>query len=71
MKNGVIDPAGFQKISAMVLGADNPKIPIFQKIIEDCNGISDADRCEYTYKMLECGEKAAKARGIDLGEIVN
>lgn len=71
LNNGVIDPAGFLKVTNMVLGADNPNIPVFQELIKDCSGISDADRCEYTFKMLECGNKAAEARGINLAEIVD
>lgn len=53
----------------MILGEDNPHIPAFREITEGCKGVSDADKCEYTGKFMQCSHDAAKSRGINFIEI--
>lgn len=64
LKDGVFNPDGFLKAITAVIGDDDPNIAVLQEIVGECKGISDADRCEYTFKLMQCGDKTAKARGI-------
>lgn len=53
----------------MLLGEGNPRIPVIEEIVGGCTGTSDEDRCEYVYKFMQCGSKAAKERNFEISEI--
>lgn len=44
-------------------GAD---LEMAHEIIKECATVTDIDRCEAAYKIKQCGELAAKDRGISL-----
>lgn len=46
---------------------DNPgKIQTMTDIATECVGVTDANRCEASFKIMECGVAAAKKRGVSL-----
>lgn len=55
----------------VVVGEDKLNLPLLKELIAERNGISDGNRCEYTFKLMQCGDKAAKARGMNISDLFN
>lgn len=54
-------------MAKMVL-KDEKKVNVAREIATECGAVTDTDRCELAYKMLECAVKAAEKRGINFSE---
>lgn len=45
------------------------QLQLAREIIKECASVTDADRCEAAYKIKECGELAARDRGLNFDDI--
>lgn len=48
---------------------NSDQLQLAREIIKECASVTDADRCEAAYKIKECGELAAKDRGLNFDDI--
>lgn len=56
-------------MAKMVL-KDEKKVNTAREIATECGGVTDPDRCELAYKMMDCAVKAAEKRGINFREYI-
>ena len=68
MKGNQISVEGNIALAKMAF-EDPGKIQTMTDIATECVGITDANRCEASFKILECGVAAAKKRGVTLGDL--
>lgn len=55
---------------AKMILQDDKKVAVAKDIVSECSGVSDTDRCELAYKLMECGIKSAEKRGINFREYI-
>lgn len=56
-------------VASMIHGTEKAK-ELSIAISEDCKDVTDADRCETSYKLLNCFVENAKKRGVDPKKII-
>lgn len=47
---------------------DAAKVKLATDVATDCAAVTDGDRCEAAYKIIQCFDKGAKARGTDFAD---
>lgn len=47
---------------------DEAKLKVTTEVANECSSVTDADRCEASFKIMQCFDQAGKARGIDFAE---
>lgn len=55
---------GMKTFAHMAHGTDHA-IDVAIGLVEDCKDVADADRCEMSYKFLNCLIENAKKRNVD------
>lgn len=60
---------GVVTMANVVFENDQSKVAILKAVAEECAGVTDADRCDMTVKMMGCADTAAKARGVNFEEL--
>lgn len=55
-------------LTKMAFDNDADKIQKSTEITNECLAVTDADRCEAAWKIIQCAEKGAKARGISFDD---
>lgn len=56
---------GFKLIGAKKYEGNDKAIATFNEMVDECQSVSDSDKCELGFKLMECIVKAAEKRGID------
>lgn len=52
-------------------GKDEDKIAnTVKEIASECSQISNPDRCEFSFKLMECVHAAAEKRGLDTKKLI-
>lgn len=69
MKDNHVDIEGVSHVAAMAFDGNPSKIQVAKDLANDCADVTDDDRCEAAHKIMECGEKAAKSRGLSFEEL--
>lgn len=60
-----ISSDGFKVIGAKKYEGNDKAIAIFNEMVDECSAVSEAEKCELAFKLMECLVKAAEKRGID------
>lgn len=66
IKDNKVNIEGYVGLAKMVFDNDAAKTQKATDIANECVTVTDPNRCEASFKILQCGEVAAKARGVDL-----
>lgn len=66
MKDNKVNVEGYVGLAKMAFDNDAAKVQIANEIANACVTVTDPNRCEAAFKVLQCGEEAAKAHGVDL-----
>lgn len=68
MKDNKISLEGNIALVKMAFGDNAEKIQKVTEIANECGAETDADRCEAAWKLIQCCEKASKARGMSFDD---
>lgn len=68
MKDNKVNVDGVIALAKMAFDDDAAKLKTAESIATDCVGATDGDRCEASFKILECTVNAHKTRGLEFGE---
>lgn len=55
----------------MAFDGSPTKVQVAKDLANDCADVTDPDRCEAAEKIMECGQNAAKSRGLTFDELNN
>lgn len=69
MKNNHINVEGLVAIVKMMYGDDEAKLQTTRDISGECATVTDSNRCEAAFKILECTKHAHQTRGLKFGEM--
>lgn len=58
------------KIASSVLAKDPAKIDVISAIATECEDGKDADRCQASHNIYDCGIKSAKKHGFNLQDFI-
>ena len=64
MVDGKFSKEGFKGVGAMGAGDDEEKLKAVEEIADECEPVSDPDRCELAVKIGKCMEEGAKKRNL-------
>lgn len=56
-------------VAAMAFDGNPSKIQAAKDLANDCIDVTDEDRCEAATKIMECGQKAAKNKGLNFEKL--
>lgn len=45
-------------------------IEMTKEVIEECDAVSDPDRCEFTAKLMACGQQSSVKHGLDPKKLI-
>lgn len=65
MKNNKIDVEACVSMAKMMFGDDATKLQTTRDMATECAAVTDGNRCQAAFKMLQCTESAAKSRNIE------
>lgn len=60
-----MQPEGARKLGEMLFGTNDDVLNVLEKIHAECAPISDADRCELSFKRMSCAKKVAEKHGLN------
>ncbi|XP_031638803.1 uncharacterized protein LOC116350935 [Contarinia nasturtii] len=66
-----VDIEGVSNLAAMAFDGNPTKIQVAKNLANECADITDPDRCEAAAKIMECGQNAAKSRGLNFEDLNN
>lgn len=66
IKDNHVDIEATVEMAKSAYGTDEDQSKIVREISNECASITDADRCEATFKIMKCYEQAVKSRGLDV-----
>lgn len=64
-----MDIEGVQNVAAMAFDGNPSKIQVAKDLANECADVTDDDRCEAAAKIMECGQNAAKNKGLTFEEL--
>ncbi|XP_055300742.1 general odorant-binding protein 28a-like [Sitodiplosis mosellana] len=64
IKDNHVDIDSVANVAAMAFDGNPSKIQVAKDLANECADVTDDDRCEAAAKIMECGQNAAKTRGI-------
>lgn len=68
--NGKILVDKVNKLAASVLAGQQAKIDTIAAIAEECQDGKDADRCQASHNIYDCGMKSANKHGFNLQDFI-
>lgn len=68
-KDNHVDMDGVANVASMAFDGNPSKIQVARDLANECADVTDDDRCEAAAKILECGQKAAKSKGLTFEEL--
>lgn len=69
MKDNKVNVEAAVAMVKMVYDEDAAKIKLVTDMTNECVGVTDGERCEAAFKILQCSVQAHKSRGISFGEL--
>lgn len=57
-------------VATMAHPGNDKAVPVTTQIHKDCEGVSDADRCEYAIKLAKCTMDSLTSQGINPKEVL-
>ncbi|XP_031638585.1 uncharacterized protein LOC116350788 [Contarinia nasturtii] len=64
IKDNKVNVEGAIAMAKMVYDNDAAKVQMANDLANDCIGVTDGERCEAAFKIIQCSEQAHKARGV-------
>lgn len=68
LKDNRIDISTSMRMAKVAFSDNTDQLMMIREIIKECASVTHVDRCEAAFKIKECGEFAAKARGLTLDD---
>lgn len=64
-----MDIEGVAQVAAMAFDGNPSKIQVAKDLANECVNITDDDRCEAAAKIIDCGQNAAKSKGLTFEDL--
>lgn len=64
LKDNKLDIEVSVSMAKMAFGDNTEQLQMARDIATECANETDADRCEAAFKIMLCGERGARARGL-------
>lgn len=64
VKDNHVDMENVAIVAAMAFDGNPSKIQVAKDLANECIDVTDEDRCEAATKIMECGQNAAKNKGM-------
>lgn len=64
-----MSPEGTAIVAKLAFDGDAAKVQLFSDLAVECGDITDSDRCEAAFKIVECGHHGIKSKGMTFEDL--